>query len=877
MLKPLSVLAVAAVLAACDAGTVGTSSNPDLSFGGTGFVYSGPAAKSVDISNFQYYLYNNVNSDNRCGGCHNSDASSPVSPLFFDTRDVNAAYNNAIAYVDLDNPPASEFVQKLNSGHFCWESVSSYCATLIEGWIQDWKNAANGGVASRQINLQPPDSIRDPGDSKSFPAAATTTGANGFSFANTVYPILVGSSPFIADGNCQECHSETASGLQQAPFFASGDLNAAYEAAKAKMNIDTPANSRMVVRVRDGHNFWSGDQNADADLLQAAIEKFASDIAPTVIDPNLVTSKALTLGEGIVASGGKRHETDQFAIWEFKTGSGLTAFDTSGIDPSIHLSLIGSVNWVGGYGLEFTGGRAQADTIASDKLYTYIRSTGEYALEAWVIPSNVSQENTNIISYSGGSALRNFTLSQTLYDYEAYNRIESVQPQALNGVPFLSSGQNDLEIAQASLQHVVVNYDPFAGRSIYVNGELVPDLVDPAGADTSIVNAWVEGFAFVLGGEIGGSRSWRGQVKMVAMHNRALTPAQIQQNFDAGVGQKFFLLFYVGDLLGEDPADPKSFVMFEVAQFDGYGYLFNKPTFVNLDPAWVPGTIAIKGLRIGVNGKQALAGQAFANLDTTVDAGSYAADTGQLLSPIGTVIALDKGVQSDEFFLTFETFSTKNNAFTDIQPSVPADPADPSTPVSADIGLRTFEEIHATIAAITGVPIGNGPDGNAQVQQVYNDYIQQLPTTEDIGAFLPSHQMAIAQLALTSCSELVENRGSISRGAYFPGFDFSAGALTAFDTPAKRAQIIDPLLTAVMNVDTVTPANDLASQPDATGISDMLGANVQQTLDPGITGTTYDSLIEQMLVGSADTTQRTAQIVKAVCAAATGASVMLVQ
>ena len=236
-------------------------------------------------------------------------------------------------------------------------------------------------------------------------------------------------------------------------------------------------------------------------------------------------------------------------------------------------------------------------------------------------------------------------------------------------------------------------------------------------------------------------------------------------------------------------------------------------------------------MRIGVNSKEALAGQAFANLATTVDAGSYDADVGQLLSPLGTVIALDKGPQSDEFFLTFEVFSGESNTFTDIEPSVPADPADPANPPDSDIGLRTFEEINS----------------------------------------------AIAQLALTSCSELVENRGSAARDAVFPGFDFTAGALSAFNTPAKRAQVIDPLLKLVMNVDQSIPANNLATQPDATEIGDLLGSDSPQVLDAGIAGTAYDSLIEQMLVGSADDTTRTAQIVKAVCAAATGAAVMLVQ
>ncbi|MGD8420532.1 MAG: LamG domain-containing protein, partial [Gammaproteobacteria bacterium] len=368
----LAALALVAGLAACDSGGVGTTANPNLTTANSGFVYTGPAARNIDVSNFQYYLWNNLNSDSRCGGCHNSQASSPQSPLFFDTSNINVAYDSSIDYVDLDTPSASEFVAKVGGGHNCWEANPGFCGTLIEGWIQNWKNAANGGVASRQINLVPPDRIEPPGQAKSFPAAATDNGAQ--SFEQTVYPILVGAT-FPGD-NCQECHNETAVNAQ-APFFASSDVNAAYEAAKAKMNIDSPADSRMVIRLREeGHNCWSNNCQADAQTLEDAIADFAEAIDPTDVDPSLVTSMALKLDEGIVASGGSRHETDQFAIWEFKTGTGLTAYDTSGIDPAINLSLIGSVNWVGGYGLEFTGGRAQADTIKSDKLYSYIQDTG---------------------------------------------------------------------------------------------------------------------------------------------------------------------------------------------------------------------------------------------------------------------------------------------------------------------------------------------------------------------------------------------------------------------------------------------------------------------------------------------------------------------
>jgi hypothetical protein len=137
--------------------------------------------------------------------------------------------------------------------------------------------------------------------------------------------------------------------------------------------------------------------------------------------------------------------------------------------------------------------------------------------------------------------------------------------------------------------------------------------------------------------------------------------------------------------------------------------------------------------------------------------------------------------------------------------------------------------------------------------------------------------MAIAQLALTSCSELVDGRGSILPGTFFPGFSFATGAQSAFDSQGERDAIIEPLLTRAMNVDQLTPANNLMSQPVELEVADLLSSPASQSLDTGQNIVAYDSLITEMLSDLVDTPARTEQIVKAVCAVATGGAVMLVQ
>merc|ERR1712000_214162 len=99
-----------------------------------------------------------------------------------------------------------------------------------------------------------------------------------------------------------------------------------------------------------------------------------------------------------------------------------------------------------------------------------------------------------------------------------------------------------------------------------------------------------------------------------------------------GVGQKFYLLFGVSHLIDL----PQSFIVFEVSQFDSYAYRFTSPFFISLDDTAEPSNIPLQGMRLGINGKEATVGQAWANLDVVLDSDSYEPGTGQPLSPLGT-------------------------------------------------------------------------------------------------------------------------------------------------------------------------------------------------------------------------------------------------
>ena len=807
-------------LSACSGG-VSTTAIPNAQTASAA-TYTGPAPGTADVQAFKVNLWQYIDTANRCGNCHKAGGQSP---MFARSDDVNLAYGEALKVVNLAQPDQSLMVIKVGGGHNCWLSSSQACADILTTWIKNWA----GGVAAggTQIKLQAP-VIKNVGSTKTFPASATDN--SSASFAQTVYPLL---SQF-----CSRCHSAGAA-TPQTPYFASSDVDEAYANAQAKINLDTPALSRFYVRLHDeSHNCWTTPGDAavscpkSAATMLAAIQAFVGGIAPTQVDPTLMLSKALTLYDGTIASGNNRYDTGVIARWQFKEGLGSVADDTSGVDPALNLTLSGDVGWVGGWGLRFgpNGGAARGGA-ASRKLYDLIKGGGEYSVELWAAPANVTQEDAYMASYSGSTSSRNFTMGQHAYQYEMLARSSATDA---NGAPALLTADVDRD-AQASLQHVVLTYDPVNGRRLYVNGNFTGDL-DPSKGGT--VGNWDDSFVFLLGNETSGNRKWQGTVRFAAVFNHALTQEQVQQNFAAGVGERYFLLFNVSALTGVQQA----YVMLEVSIYDSYAYLFSKPTFISLDPAAKPGSIVIKGMRIGINGAEAKVGQAYSRLATTVTDANYTPGVGQLLSPVGTIIALEKGADSDLFFLSFDQIGSSLHVRTEPAAPQPAPPED--KPESSQLGVRVFNEVNAALAGITGVSMND-----AAVKATFLQVEQQLPGIPTIESFVASHQVGVAQLAIQYCDALVE---SGQAGSFFPGLNLAASPASAF---ANTAPLIDPLLAQGVGT-------GIATQPDDIDVRSEINSLVTKLSSCG---------------GSCATAVRTRTITKAACAAVLGSGTVLLK
>ncbi|MGP8033129.1 MAG: LamG domain-containing protein [Steroidobacteraceae bacterium] len=808
---------VLAALAACSSsGGAPTTVNQQDTTSSTQS-YTGPPAQNADIQAFQVNLWQNIIPSNRCGGCHHQGGQSP---MFARSDDVNQAYAAALPLVNLTNPSQSTLVLKVGGGHNCWVADPSACAATMLVWITNWIGAGNSSLTTVQL-VAPP--VQAAGGGKQFPADPTVGNP---SYESTIYPIVT--------KYCSGCHNPSSASPQQ-PYFADpnpADIDSAYLAAQPKIDLAQPNLSRFYQRLAtDLHHCWptsssngAPDCPGSAAIMLAAITAFANGIPVTPIDPTLVVSNAVTLSQGTVASGGSRFEGSMIAKYMFESGQGSTAYDTSGVSPEADLTLSGNATWDSAWGVIFgQGSSAQASTSSSSKLATMIQESGEYSIEAWAAPANVAQTAAWLVSYSGSNTTRNVTLGQAAEQYEGFTRSSVTDT---NGMPPLVTTTAN-GAAQAALQHIVLTYDPVNGQKIYVNGVFTGD-VDPSKGG-SLAN-WDSTFALVLGNETSGQRQWQGEIKLVAIYNTALTPSQVMQNFNAGVGQKYYLMFGVSALTGV----PQSYIMFTASQYDNYSYLFAQPRFISLTPnVTIPGNLMLSHIRIGVNGQLAPSAQSFATLSATLGGAAYTSgvtpSSGQALSPLGTVIPVNLGPANDLFFLSFDQLGTHTHAFVD-PPGTVVPPTPNNTPVP-DYGVATYERINNSFARITGVAITD-----PVVEPLFQTSEQSMPAAPLIAGFISSQQTAVSALANAYCGELLASASL--RDAFFgTGLDasltVSSSSFFLASGSANRAIVINALSSNAVGT-SVSPQTATAVQNEVDALITRVpqinaAATVQQT------------------------------------------------
>ncbi len=871
-------------LVGCGGGASTTEHAPQ-SGGGSAANIIKPSADGDKLA-FRDSLWVNINnSSNRCGLCHAPGKAASAYP-FADINDLTGSYNtaNQDKYINRTFPDQSPMVKKVIGGvvgHNCWlgndPTNAAKCGSILSGWIKDWVQSSvptgsNPLTTLAATQLTAPAGEIPVTDAITFPKNVPGT-------FTTLHTLL--------KNHCSNCHVPTATQAQQ-PYFAVTNAQAAYDAivSNAKVNAVTPNQSRLFLRLAtDHHNCWTSNcydttdpmnPTGDAQVMLDAIKTLLSDsnFTPATLETGILPSWSVNLyNDGITASSGPRVEDAQVAVYNFDEGTGSTVIhDSSTIGSHYDLNISGTnYTWLKSWGIHIAGSGVTirgGDIADTTKLASFPNG---YTIEAWVIPDNTTQE-ANIVGISADAAHRNVSLSQYQATYRNFTRqtgTTASPTEVLAGEPGFDSGT-----LLPSLQHVVVTYTPGSGRRVFINGVQTNNADTNRGTDFS--NWLTSGASLVLGDEGGaGSSPWLGTIRKVAIHSRPLTANEVLENFSSGVGQKYILMFDVSDMIGA--ATKSSFIYMQAQEFDDYSYLFYKPTFIYLgDPATVPYGITIKGIHLGINAREATIGQAFAEVSKTINNTEYihgtVQDAGQVLSYVGTVIPKDKGGADDQFFLTFEEIgSTKTSPANRYNPQLSGaqlDPLPPSPQLVSDVMIHTFEEINAGLAKVTGVNRTESTIGGTN--GTYTNLYQQLPASEAIEGFLSSHQMGIAQLAIQYCSVLVND--STKRSIYFPSVNFSGN--TDFSNAAAQDAVINPLLVHLLNSDLSSPLTHSVSenpQPTATAVHSRLVTLINTLV------ANKGSTVNQPCSGTTCSATRTADIVKATCAAAYASAPMLLQ
>jgi hypothetical protein len=582
-------------------------------------------------------------------------------------------------------------------------------------------------------------------------------------FQATLHPALRDPANF-----CVGCHGAT-----QIPTFAVADVMTAYNVitTQQKVNLGNPELSRVYLRPSvDRHN-CGADVNCDAiaATFLAAIQAWAQQqpAPPPPTQLSLLSSKT-SFAAG--SAGSTRADGNLVAKFDFDEGTGTTTADSSGAGTPITLQIQG-MEWVAG-GLRNVSGKAEANAADSRKLFDTITPAGAFTIEAWIAPASAAQTGpARIASYSSGTGTSNFQMGQNAGRYRFRNRTAASNA---NGDPFLEAATADLVV---ELQHVVMTFDPAVGRKTYVDGLLSAQENAPAAL------AWQNNQTFVIGNEVTNDRLWQGVFQMVAIHNKALSTGEVQQNFAAGVSQYVTLQFDVSSILGS----PGRIDML-ASRLDDASYVFAKPTYVGGATG-----IRVKNIRIAVNDAVPVAAQAFRRIDTMAMA------SGAQRSPHGAVIPMAQGPDTDRFHLEFEALGSRFGLAEAVAPSVPPPPA-PDVP-EPSLGIRSFSRINDTMAFLTGVPLDN-----ASVETLYTEIRDTLPGNDALLAFGSAQQVAIQRLAVGYCGQVAIVPASCNSFFGTTNCAIQAGTRTAI---ANR--IYDNLF-----------GTNIANQPDRAAVSTEL-------------------------------------------------------
>ena len=221
-----------------------------------------------------------------------------------------------------------------------------------------------------------------------------------------------------------------------------------------------------------------------------------------------------------------RVEDAVIAQYLFDEGSGSVVSDSSGNGVDLSVRDPGNVSWIPGGGLSIDANTIVQSAGPPASMYAALNASNVITIEAYVRAANLSNTGpARVVTLSQDPNERNFTVGQDTTDWIYRQRTSASD---LQGNPQIDAvGQ----VNPAAIQHVVATYSASDGmRRLYIDGVQRAS----SGVAPGDFTGWDTSMRFGLANEFTDDRPWIGELYYVAIHDRQLSPAEIQHNTQYG-------------------------------------------------------------------------------------------------------------------------------------------------------------------------------------------------------------------------------------------------------------------------------------------------------------------------------------------------------
>jgi hypothetical protein len=217
------------------------------------------------------------------------------------------------------------------------------------------------------------------------------------------------------------------------------------------------------------------------------------------------------------------------AFYPFDEGTGVVVHDYSWAGTPLDLQIpdAAAITWVPG-GLSLQAPTMIASSDQATKLTRAVSDTNELTIEAWIQPTSPALSNPgSIVTLATDTISRDVTLSQVPGGNPARPRFDvrlRTSKTSRKGV----SVRSERQLLTSVSMHLVYTRDALGVARLYINGNL-----QDAETISGKLSAWGD-TRLALGNELVGGLPWLGTYQLLAFYSRALSPAEIRQNFAGG-------------------------------------------------------------------------------------------------------------------------------------------------------------------------------------------------------------------------------------------------------------------------------------------------------------------------------------------------------